>query len=232
MTLNVNLDTIPEIKELPKLERNEARGGFAYPEEFIGNIYKHHNKLVFFSEKTMEEASLGMVNLLISIIKDSSFDNSEMTKRQDDLENAFEQFETDVLELIEKIKTDIEIPEFDTDSIKLELSIKVEKAIKDLNHKIEIKLEENNLEMFKELEKLKSRDDLSDIISSKVDQKLTDVYNNFKVVTENLVKEEVRKIEEEIKSKANKLTVSQIAMFREMGLSVEHIIELKKNNML
>ena len=93
-------------------------------------------------------------------------------------------------------------------------------------------LENSSLEVMKQIEDVKNRTDLNDVITNKIDDKLTDVYKNFKAVTGDLVREQVQILENDIRLKSNKLTISQIAMFREMGLTIENVIDLKKNNML
>jgi hypothetical protein len=247
MSIELCLNEILEIKELPKLERNEEKEGFTYPPEYIGNVYKYNGKLIFFNEKTVEEASIGMINLLVSLISKAKDDDSDIIQTQKNLEAEFKVFELNVIELIRRIESNFEKyveidklnsysttsnyiskEEFDTISKEYALINDVDKYSKH----IEQEFTNNNLEIFKQIEELRNRSDLKDIISSKVDEKLVDVYNNFKQVTENLVREEVRKIENEIKIKSNKLTASQIMMFKEMGLSIENIIELKKSNLL
>jgi hypothetical protein len=247
MSIELCLSEIPEIKELPKLERNEEKEGFTYPPEYIGNVYKHNGKLIFFNEKTVEEASIGMINLLVSLISKAKDDESEVIQTQKNLESEFKVFELNVVELIKRVESTFEnyvqidklnqfitnnnyITKEEFDSISKEYAL-INDVDKYSKH-IEQEFTNSNLEIFKQIEELKNRSDLKDIISSKVDEKLVDVYNNFKQVTENLVREEVRKIEDEIKLKSNRLTASQIIMFKEMGLSIENIIELKKSNLL
>jgi 4-hydroxyphenylpyruvate dioxygenase-like putative hemolysin len=69
-------------------------------------------------------------------------------------------------------------------------------------------------------------------INDLVDQKLVDVYKNFQSVVSKLVTDEVEKIRINIEANANKLKPAQIAIYKEMGLSIEHIIELKKSNLI
>lgn len=251
MSIEFNIDEIPEIKELPKLERNEEKEGFTYPIEYIGNVFRHNGKLLFFNEKTVEEASIGMINLLITIISKAKDDNSASMQKINELTVACENFETNIIKLISNIENKfekyVEIDKFNQFTtatgyiLKEEFDATLEKVAEIYATKNEVneysehvvnEYTNNNLEIFKQLEELKNRGDLKEIISSKVDEKLVDVYNNFKQVTENLVREEVRKIENEIKIKTNKLTASQIMMFKEMGLSIDNIIELKKSNLL
>jgi len=233
MNDQIDITQFPEIKELPKVERNESRGGFCYSDEFIGKAFRHNGKIIFFNERTMEEASPGMINLILSIIDDNRSD-----PKIEELENAFEQFETDTVDLIKKIEKEINnkidnipIPKDnneDISSLKKEL-LELKKNFASIKSQISNQIEENNLEIFTQIEKVAGN---KDFISELIDKKLTDVHKNFRTITESLVKEEVQRIEEDIKTKSNKLTVSQIAMFREMGVSMEHIIELKKSNLL
>jgi chromosome segregation ATPase len=245
MTINVDLSQIPELKELPKIERNEERGGFLYPTEYIGNIYRHNNKLIFFGEKVMEEASIGMINLLVTLIKEATEDNDESTQRINAIEASLEQLDGSISSSLEdqtleinklhkKISSISGYKEYDDSGINnqiADLNANLTYIQKDIT-KIQSELETSSLEIMKRIEEIRNRTDLNDIISDKIDAKLTDVYQSFKSVTGDLVREQVQILENDIRLKSNKLTISQIAMFREMGLTIENIIDLKKNNML
>ncbi|RLA83078.1 MAG: hypothetical protein DRG78_05400 [Epsilonproteobacteria bacterium] len=69
-------------------------------------------------------------------------------------------------------------------------------------------------------------------ISEAMDEKLQTVHDNFKIVAETIVKEQMEDYIETLKKSANKLKPTTVAIYKEMGIEIKEIIEMAKDGLI
>ena len=227
------LDKIEKLNLLPKMERFEgqdgAEGGYKYNDKYINNVYIFNDKIIVFEKTKYTEIPVAIVTVLLDVFKDQFINVNDLNEIIENLTESIAELNAKLL-----IQEQVDV-------------IGINRKMDFLEGYFKESLEENQNIVMSELssfrEKLanleitninveKLNNDFNQTVSNMVDTKLTDVYKNFNHVVNDLVSTEVNKIKGSIIENSNKLKPGIIMIYKEMGLTIEQIIELKKNDMI
>jgi len=224
------LNKIEKLHLMPKLERYESQeegedSGYRYSDKYRNKIFLFENKIIVFDNKTFVEVPVAIVELLLNVLGDKFISPDTLSKVIDSVNQTILEINGRVLVQeqidISSIEENIEVIKSDAEDMQnLTMS-----ELSKLREQIDV-LSKSNAD----LEKLNN--DFSNTISSMVDEKLIDVHKNFQLVVNNLVSAEVNKIKGSIIENSNKLKPGVIMIYKEMGLDINQIIELKKADMI
>lgn len=201
--------TIEILRVLPTHEKVED--GYAYNEKYIGNVFKHNDSLLYFKEKSYAEFPL----------------------------KIFEAYKQEILSTVQEENTKLKDEHVKLNKDYADLNINYDKLAKlnsDLDKHIEI-LEHDIASIRKEIvllsKKQNSKESITDIVEQLIDQKLTDVYNNFNNVTNKLVTDTINNaLKDSKRDQTGKLKMSTLMMAKEMGLTPDEIIKYSENGLL
>jgi len=199
-----NIETLHVMPQMIRVEGViDGDGGYEYPEKFQNNVFVINDKIVFFEKRKYQEYPFTLINALIQSISKSFISN-----------NVLDEFKES---LIEQISDFISSNSNDID---------IRNAL--------VSLEKNSLEQIEELksELLDISKNTKKYAEDTLNTELELVYKNFETAIANIVKEEVNKIKSEIIINDNKLKPGQIMLYKEMGMELDDIIRLKKENIL
>ncbi len=220
---------IEQLHVMPQLSRVESEidgeGGYEYPEKFHNRVFLIQDKLVLFEKRKFQEYPVSLITALTEAIS-GSFVSSEVL---DGFQEA----------LIENLDTKLQ-----------ENSEQVEQSIKTMRTGL-VSLEKNTHQRIDELTSAltaladtitslkgetldikKVNSDVKEYTSELVNKELDSIYKNFEKGIQELVKSEVEKIKSSIVQNENKIKPGQIMMYKEMGLGIPEIIELKTSGLL
>lgn len=214
---------IERLYAMPTMQKVE--GGYAYPEQYIRNLYSFENKIFYFASETLcEEIPSYLIPIITSLIEAQTTDlETDLINKSDELlsqvANKLSELELKITNANSAFISDIEVFKVDIDKNVIELN--------NIN-KIEILAEINE-----KLNTLNSiLDNIQSVVDVAVDKKLVDVYTNFDVVVKQLVADNVKLIEQDVKNSGNKFKITEIAMLKETGLDIADIIQLRKEGMI
>lgn len=199
-----NIETLHVMPQMIRVEGViDGDGGYEYPEKFQNNVFVINDKIVFFEKRKYQEFPFTLINALIQSISKSFISNTVLDEFKESL--------------IEQISDFISSNSNDTD---------IRNAL--------VSLEKNSLEQIEELksELLDISKNTKKYAEDTLNTELELVYKNFETAISNIVKEEVNKVKSEIMINENKLKPGQIMLYKEMGMELDDIIRLKKENML
>jgi hypothetical protein len=227
------LDKIEKLHVLPKMERYEGsegeEGGYKYSDKCVNKVFLFDNKLIAFEKSKYTEIPTVIVSLLVDIFNDEFVNTNDLNEIIDNLVMSISELNAK-LEVQEKIDV-----------------IGINRKMDFLEGYFKEELEENQNTVMSELSSFRQKiddlelvninieklnNDFNKVVSDMVDNKLMDVHKNFNLVVNNLVMSEVNKIKGSLLENANKLKPGQIMMYKELGLTIEQIVELKKNDMI
>lgn len=219
---------IEELTVLPTHKKGED--GYYYDEKYVGNLYSHKDKLILFTEKSYMEYPKQLLTELQNIIDTN---NSEISVKLKELDFSNE---------IKSIKTELSAIEghlkqlvSDRANDKDENESKIDTLFKSINNvnnlvekinteaSVKFKYFADNIEQLdKKISEINTLD--VDEIESVIDKKLSDVYDNFKSVSEQLTKSAVQEALKDTKrDQVGKLKMSSLAMLKELDYKPEDI---------
>jgi hypothetical protein len=236
---------IEELNAIPTHKKGDD--GYYYDEKYVGQLYKYKDKLLYFSEKTYVEFPIKILTELEELVKtninkiDDNVKNdidqlSKILDRSEDIQTINLSLDT-LKDMIEKMYI-----KFDTVSDRLTKHDKEIEINQNLNtnnlQKLTDSLDETNVELVEFQRKIETQikflNDKLELLSSKVesldtmtkadiekviDEKLSDVYENFKNVSNQLTKSAVQEaLKDSKRDQTGKLKMSSLAMLKEVRL--------------
>jgi hypothetical protein len=202
--------SIEQIFNIPNMEKVDNTEDYNYPAKYINKLFKFKDKYVLFNDKSYEEFSSNLIDIMIDLVKDNINIEKNLTELNNNIDSKIKnKFDEINLILSANIK--------DTnDSIRLNdknLDSKIKKLEIDLKSKF---LEFQNLDKIKEL----------------IDNELKVVYSNYEKVIKELINKKAEELSKEIKENSKKIDPMNIMMYRKMGMELKDIMELAKNGLI
>lgn len=213
----MNIEKLVAIPNHQKVE-----DGYAYDSKYVGKIYQHDNKIIYFKEKSYEDYPIE----LFQAIEDSILK---------DIEEKYVSIET--MNVIIDTKTVDIKNEYDKafDELKKEYDSRIDKFREEIKKNITSIIETMSSvsgdvnSLIGKKDSIVFKEDLSDM----VDEKLTDVYNNFNNVTERLVKEAVSDgLKDSKRDTTGKLKMTSLVMLKELGMDAAEIKALAESGLI
>ncbi len=201
--------TIELLRVLPTHEKVED--GYAYNEKYVGNVFKHNDVLLYFKEKSYTEYPLKVFEaykqeILSAVQEENTKLKEEHVKLNKDYADLNIHY-NDLVGLYNDVEKHMEVLEHTINSIKKEILLLSKKQ--------------------------NSKDDINTIVSNIIDEKLTDVYNNFNNVTNKLVTDTINNaLKDSKRDQTGKLKMSTLMMAKEMGLTPDEIIKYSESGLL
>lgn len=188
---------------------NKVDDGYAYDEKYIGKIFEHDNKIIYFKEKSIIDFPLELFNAVENAII------AEITPS--------------LVRLIEEIKTDFELQLKEINEKIESIDSQLETTTIEIDDSVTSNIEFIN----KELDHLKKSTVLKESLNAIIDIKLTDVYKNFNDVTIALVKSAVAEgLKDSKRDQTGKLKMTSLIMLKELGMGAEEIRSLAEAGLI
>jgi dGTP triphosphohydrolase len=231
--------TIEKLNAIPTHVKGED--GYYYDQKYVGNLYKFNDKLLYFTEKTYMEFPIKLYTELETLVNEIKKETDKNIKNlDDDIKNS--------IHTLDKTE-DINTINISLDTLKQEINDNYDKW-NSLTRQVELqnKIDVNNMNKLSEsidkiyndidvkikflndyIKKLESKIDSIDTmtkesIESIIDQKLSDVYENFKNVSSQLTKSAVQEaLKDSKRDQVGKLKMSSLAMLKELDYKPEDI---------
>lgn len=204
------IDNIPHLDSMP--ERIKDSDGLFYPENLRNKLFRHGNDLIYVKKSVIESLPLELINKITELLLQyitSNIDNLIMEKVKEK-QLSFDEIIIKLNEL-ETVQTSLAMLD-DTVSQHSEFIDSFNTIVEDVKNKIN------------ELNK----------IPSEVDQKLIELYDNYKTVIENLIDEKLTKIESVIASikptddsQTKKLSMKELFAMSEL-FSADDLVKLRQ----
>ena len=182
---------------------HKVEDGYAYDDKLVGNFYTFEGKIIFFSANNKCEEIPGyLIPLITSLVE------NQTTDLEIDLVSKFDESSSTLSDQLENFSNSLS-------EVKSEIKSEI---LENINSKLAT------------LNTITEKIDV--IVSEAVDKKLVDVYTNFDLVVKQLVADNVKLIEQDVRNSGQKFKITEIAMLKETGLDIADIVELRKQNMI
>lgn len=187
----------------------KVEDGYAYDEKYIGRVYEHDGKVIYFKEKSVIDFPLELFNAVENAIV------AEITPS--------------LVKLIDEIKLDFDL-KLKSITEKIEESVLLFENNKETFNSIQFsEIDKLKVEIDNIKKSTVSKQSLDDVI----DIKLTDVYKNFNDVTMQLVKSAVAEgLKDSKRDQTGKLKMTSLIMLKELGMSAEEIRTLADSGLI
>lgn len=187
----------------------KVEDGYAYDEKYIGRVYEHDGKVIYFKEKSVIDFPLELFNAVENAIV------AEITPS--------------LVKLIDEIKLDFDL-KLKSITEKIEESVLLFENNKETFNSIQFsEIDKLKVEIDNIKKSTVSKQSLDDVI----DIKLTDVYKNFNDVTMQLVKSAVAEgLKDSKRDQTGKLKMTSLIMLKELGMSAEEIRSLADSGLI
>lgn len=213
----MNIEKLVAIPNHQKVE-----DGYAYDPKYVGKVYQYNNKIIYFNEKSYEDYPIELFKIIensilneietkyVSLEYMNEIINNELENTKKEYENSFNELKKEYDSRIDKFR----------EEIKKSITSIIETMSSVSNDVSEISSKKSSI-VFKE--------DLNNMI----DEKLTDVYNNFKSVTETLVKKSVSEgLKDSKRDTTGKLKMTSLVMLKELGMDATEIKALAEAGLI
>ena len=218
--------TIEKLHVMPTHEKVED--GYAYNSKYVGNVYQINDQLVYFKEKSTIDYPMKVIQTIKSDTLEAI--DSTLEPMYESIANIEKQLSNlNLSNVEEEVKNYID-SRLNTFDNRIENNIKPELTrIEDLNDAINRISSE--ISVIKQ--DLVSKLDLVKTIDKVIDDKLTNVYNNFNLVTKQLVTDAVNNaLKDSKRDQTGKLKITTLMMLKEMGLTPDEIIKYTESGLV
>lgn len=234
MTTNLNIEQLYAMPQLEHFDGEDGEeGGYRFADKYQDKLFSFEGKIIVFDKNKLHEVPIAIINLLTDILSESFINSEELTNQKDEilglLNTTVEMFSNDNIKINKRLDNcDQSLSKIDTREIRDNIN-----DLQDLvlSQVAELEAKINNLgDLSVNINKLSS--DFNSTISSMVDSKLVDVHKNFNLIVNQLVTSEVDKIKGLVLESANKLKPATIMLYKELGVTIEQIIQMKKEGII
>ena len=222
----LNIEQLHVMPQLSRVESEiEGEGGYEYPEKFHGKVFLIQDKLVLFEKRKFQEYPVSLITALTEAISGSFVPNEALDVFQ---ETLIEDLNVRFLENSQTI-------EASTQTMRnglVSLEKNTHQRIDELTTALTTLADTITSLKGETLDIKKVSADVKEYTSELVNKELDSIYKNFEKGIQELVKSEVEKIKTSIVQNENKIKPGQIMMYKEMGLGIPEIVELKTAGLL
>jgi len=216
MSFESFIDNIEELIVVPAFEKGE--GGYFYPEEYRGNLYRHSDKLMYVTDAAVDEIQIPLIEAIYKSIESGVGE--------------------DVRSAIESVSDNASV-DASIEEINEEISGIKSYCETNLNHSLQdlctLQDETRQLEeKFEVVSKAASPGVISLITDqiSALSKRIAELENAKPSFNLELIQKLIDKKFEEAPARVGKIKISTLSMLKESGFSIEEIGELAKNELI
>jgi len=209
MSFESFIDDIEELAVLPSFEKGE--GGYFYPEEYRGKLYRHSDKLMYITSTASDEIQIPLVEAMYNAIESGVVEDVKSALESGSDDGKFSEIDVEITTIKDYCESSINSMIDDT--------CKIQDRVR--------KLEED---------KPTDEDDgqISELHSeiAEITSKLNVLENAKPSFNLELIQKMVDKKFEDTPARVGKIKISTLSMLKESGFSIEEISELAKSDLI